>query len=124
MRGSAYAFVNSTHLQQKLAEIGIRYLHLKSLAPSQSIRDKQKEADDKAGVGKRSRVRLGSAFVEAYEAERLSEFDSARFIHELGPDAEVVALFCVEREPEACHRSLVAGRLHQDLGLTVEHLQP
>jgi hypothetical protein len=36
----------------------------------------------------------------------------------------VVALFCVEREPAACHRSLVAARLSRDLGLDVEHLGP
>jgi uncharacterized protein (DUF488 family) len=124
MRGSAYAFVNSARLQKKLAEMGIRYLHLKELAPSKGSRDKQKEEDRRIGTAKRSRERLGQAFVEAYESERLSVFDSARFVQGLGSNAEVVALFCVEREPEACHRSLVAGRLQQDLGVAVEHLQP
>jgi hypothetical protein len=31
-------------------------------------------------------------------------------------------LFCVEGNPEACHRSLVAERLHEDWGIPVEHL--
>jgi hypothetical protein len=30
----------------------------------------------------------------------------------------------VEREPDACHRSLLAERLVQDLGVEVIHLQP
>jgi uncharacterized protein (DUF488 family) len=123
MRGSKYAFVNSMRLQQRLGELGIRYVHLKELAPSQEVRDKQKEEDARTGIGKRSREQLGQAFIEAYRKERLSKFDSARFIEKLGPNAEVIALFCVEREPEACHRSLVAGRLQHDLALHVEHLQ-
>jgi len=39
-------------------------------------------------------------------------------------DATTVALFCVEREPAACHRSLVAERWQQDLGGQVIHLLP
>jgi len=35
-----------------------------------------------------------------------------------------VALFCVEREPAACHRSLLAERLGKDLGIEVEHIIP
>jgi hypothetical protein len=34
------------------------------------------------------------------------------------------ALFCVERDPEACHRSLIAQRLIEQHGVTVEHLRP
>lgn len=36
----------------------------------------------------------------------------------------VVALFCVEREPEACHRSIVGNRLAHDLGIPLEHIKP
>jgi uncharacterized protein (DUF488 family) len=124
VRGSTYAFANSKRLQKKLAEMGIRYMHVRELAPTQAVRDRQKEEDQRIGVGKRSRERLGQTFIEAYETECLSGFDSGRFIQGLGPGAEVVAFFCVERGPEACHRSLVAGRLQHDLGLSVEHLQP
>ena len=34
------------------------------------------------------------------------------------------ALLCVERDPEACHRSLVAKRLEHKHHLRVEHLRP
>lgn len=124
IRGSQYAFVNSVRLQNKLAELGIRYFHLKQLAPSQNTRNRQKEEDDIMGIGKRSRTTLGKTFIKAYKAERLADFNSGIFLTTLGRETRVLALFCVEREPDACHRSLVAARLQQDLGLPVEHLQP
>jgi hypothetical protein len=34
------------------------------------------------------------------------------------------ALFCVERDPEACHRSIVAERLAAEFGLPVTHIVP
>jgi hypothetical protein len=124
MRGSTYAFVNSSSLQRRLGELGIRYLHIKDLAPNQTIREKQKQEDKKLGVAKRTRTMLGQTFIRAYEKECLSTFDSREFIKELGNEAHVIGLFCVEREPEACHRSLAAKRLAQDLELLVEHIKP
>ena len=124
MRGSTYAFVNSTSLQKRLSELGIRYLHLKSLAPGQEIRDKQKQADEKLGIAKRTRTTLGSTFIRAYEQECLSAFSTVEFFEQLGQDTRVISLFCVEREPEACHRSLAAKRMAQDLDLQVEHIKP
>ena len=40
-----------------------------------------------------------------------------------GPDS-ASALLCVERDPEACHRSLVAARLRAEHGLPVSDLGP
>ncbi len=40
MRGSKYAFVNSSSLQKRLGELDIQYLHLKDLAPDHEIRAK------------------------------------------------------------------------------------
>lgn len=124
MRGSAYAFVNSTSLQQQLSELGIRYLHIKDLAPNQTIREKQKQEDEKLGVAKRARKELGQTFARAYEQECLSTFNSNEFIKKLGQNTYVIGLFCVEGEPEACHRSLAAKRLAQDLELEIEHIRP
>ena len=53
MRGSEYAFVNSESLQKQLRELGIRYIHVKNLAPSQAIREKQKHEDEMLGIAKR-----------------------------------------------------------------------
>jgi len=124
VRGRQYAFLNSSRLQGALAEIGIRYLHLKDLAPTQSVRDIQKRIDTETGTKKRDRSRLSPEFVRAYEAEVLGAFDPAVFEREIGADAKVVALFCVEGQPEACHRSLVADRLARELGVHVEHVRP
>jgi hypothetical protein len=37
MRGSTYAFVNSASPQRRLSELGLRYLHIKDLAPNQTM---------------------------------------------------------------------------------------
>ena len=124
LRGSAYAFANSRRLQERLASLGIRYIHMRELAPSSAVRDIQKVDDNRRGVGKRRRVALSPAFIQAYSAECLENFTVERFRAAVGPDAHVVALFCVEREPEACHRSVVADRLAAELGIQPLHMKP
>jgi uncharacterized protein (DUF488 family) len=124
MRGSLYAFVNSTRLQGELKDLSIRYIHSKELAPTQAIRELQTHEDEKLGIAKRMRTALGEAFIQAYEQECLSHFDSGQFLKNVGEEAQVIGLFCVERDPGACHRSLVAKRLVHDLGLQVEHIRP
>jgi hypothetical protein len=123
VRGSQYAFVNSTRLQQKLQELNIRYIHILDLAPSIETRAKQKQADTESNVTKRQRTGLSDSFISAYQEQCLKNFDSRTFIRSLG-DASVVALFCVEKDPQACHRSLVAQRLEADLGVIVKHILP
>jgi hypothetical protein len=34
------------------------------------------------------------------------------------------ALLCVERDPEACHRSLIVDRLAVEYGVRIDHLLP
>ncbi len=124
VRGTEYAFANSQRLQARLAKMGIRYVHCKDLAPDQATREVQYETDKAERTTKRLRKVLSPAFVEAYRRERLSGFDSRAFIAGLGDRARVVALFCVEGEPAACHRSLLAERLAGDLGASVRHIVP
>ena len=124
VRGAEYAFANSARLQDRLAEMGVRYLHRRDLAPSQEVRSQQVAADRAARTAKRQRATLSPAFAEAYMRERLHDFDSTAFVADLGEQARIVALFCVEREPAACHRSLLADRLAQDLGVLIRHLVP
>jgi len=123
VRGSEYAFVNSKRLQSKLTELGIRYLHFKEFAPSEALRQRQYAADKADHISKRKRTELSELFVRGYE-ESMRTFDSRKFVERLGPDALVVALFCVERAAAACHRSLLAERLRRDLGAAVMHLTP
>ncbi len=125
VRGKDYAFANSGRLQKRLAELGIRYLYFRELAPSPALRKRQTDADKAAGIAKRKRANLGEAFIAGYQ-EAMSGFDSRKFIESLGGEARVAALFCVERDPAACHRSLMAERLQKDLGpeIKLEHLLP
>ena len=113
MRGSEYAWANSSRLQAALAEAGIGYEHRLDLAPTTELRELQYREDAKAGIGKRSRDRLAPEYVDRYTREIL---DRA----ELEPPTRASALLCVERDPEACHRSLIAERL----GGSVTHLRP
>lgn len=124
MRGSLYTFANSARLQQSLATLDIRYRHLKELSPDLTLRELQKQADTMQGVTKRARVTLNRTFIEEYEQRYLSTFDARNFVERLELGVSVVALFCVEREPGACHRSLVAAKLAQTLGLEVEDIVP
>ena len=124
VRGREYAFANSQRLQARLAELGIRYIHRLDLAPSAATRAQQHAADEATHTAKRSRAILSPAFIESYHRERLAGFHAAAFLADLGSDVRVVALFCVEREPAACHRSLLAERLTHDLGVKVTHLTP
>ena len=120
VRGAEYAFANSARLQARLGELGIRYLHRRELAPPPALRQRQAEADVAENTAKRKRFVLSDAFIAGYQQERLTNFDSRQFIEGLGVEPRVVALLCVEREPGACHRSLLAERLKQDLGATIE----
>lgn len=124
VRGAAYAFANSQRLQKRLAELGIRYIHRQELAPSEDVRRRQFAEDKSNKIAKRKRTELGEAFRAAYQEEVLNQFDAQTFLNDLPPDARIVTLFCVEKEPAACHRSLLGGKLVQDLDLEIEHILP
>lgn len=104
VRGSEYAFVNSTRLQARLAELGIAYRHVPDLAPTTEIRERQYAADQEQGVTKRARLELGSTFKDLYTHDVLDRFNADAFRNSLGGTRRV-AFFCVEGAPAACHRS-------------------
>jgi len=122
LRGSQYAFANSTRLQHELASFGIAYRHFPELAPSIDTRAAQHAADSAGGVQKRSRETLSEEFKHRYITEVLGPFDSNAFRTTLGPDARRVVLFCVEGNPKACHRSLLADRLTMDWQIPIQDL--
>ncbi|MCY3549296.1 MAG: DUF488 domain-containing protein [Candidatus Poribacteria bacterium] len=124
VRGATYAFANSKRLQARLSELDIRYIYRKDLGPTKIVREKQAAADKATKTAKRKRTTLGEAFIEAYHTECLAEFEPQSLLDELESDAKVVALFCVETAPEACHRSLVADKLAQAFNLEVEDILP
>jgi len=122
LRGHLYAFANSKRLQTILGSLGIRYRHFRDLAPSDTVRRVQSLHDEAIGIQKRFRVQLTEEFKRLYRGECLAHFNSTEFVSRLGPDIHNVALFCVEAEPSACHRSLLADRLSVDLGIPITHL--
>jgi uncharacterized protein (DUF488 family) len=123
VRGSEYAWANAGRLQAALAEAGIEYSHHKELAPTTELRQLQYLEDDRLGVGKRSRSELAPEYVERYTREILDLVDLGPIVEEMPADGQA-ALFCVERDPEACHRSLVAQRLAERYGVAVTHIRP
>jgi uncharacterized protein (DUF488 family) len=122
VRGSEYAWANSRRLQAALAEASIAYTHLKELAPTTELRQLQYREDAKAGEGKRSRTTLAPEYARRYREEILDQADLGPIVRWVGESS--AALLCVERDPEACHRSLIAERLQTEWGFGVEHLRP
>jgi uncharacterized protein (DUF488 family) len=116
VRGSEYAWANARRLQAMLADAGIDYSHLPDLAPTTELRQLQYREDERRGVGKRSRAKLAPEYVERYTREILDTVDLGPVVEAL-PAAGAAALFCVERDATACHRSLIAARVAARYGV-------
>jgi uncharacterized protein (DUF488 family) len=123
VRGREYAWANAARLQAALAEGGIDYRHHRELAPTTELRELQYREDARQGVGKRSRTELAPEYRERYTREILDRVDLSQLVAEL-PARGIAALLCVERDPEACHRSIVAERLAAEHRVRVTHLRP
>ncbi len=122
VRGSDYAWANARRLEAALGEAGIVYNHLPELAPTTELREVQYREDDRRGEGKRSRSVLAEEYVRRYREEILDPVDLAPIVRFIGNSR--AALLCVERDPEACHRSLIAARLASEWDFQVEDLRP
>ena len=123
VRGREYAWANSRRLQASLAQAGIEYRHVKELAPTTELRQLQYLEDARLKVGKRSRVELAEAYKRRYTREVLDRVDLKAFLESV-PDEATPALLCVERDPRACHRSLIAARLHDQCGVAILNVVP
>jgi len=121
VRGPQYAWANSLRLQAALKQAAISYQHRPELAPTTELRHLQYREDDRLGVGKRSRVELAEEYRRRYLTEVLDSVDLVRLLESL-PDDRTSALLCVERDARACHRSLVAARLHAQFGVPLVNL--
>jgi uncharacterized protein YeaO (DUF488 family) len=122
VRGSEYAWANAARLEAALAEAGIGYRHHKELAPTTELRQLQYAEDESQGVGKRSRQQLAPEYRRRYREEILDKVDLVAVADNL-PPASAAVLLCVERDAEACHRSLIGEQLARD-GHRVFHLRP
>jgi uncharacterized protein (DUF488 family) len=123
VRGPEYAWANSRRLQAALADAGIAYEHHPELAPTTELRQLQYAEDARQRVGKRSRRELAAEYTRRYTTEILDRADLTSIVSAL-PSSGTAALLCVERDPEACHRSLIAQRLTEQHHVMIEHLRP
>jgi uncharacterized protein (DUF488 family) len=123
VRGSQYAWANSLRLQSALRAEGIAYRHCIELAPTTDLRQLQYREDARLGVGKRTREVLAPEYRRRYVEEILDRVDLGAFVRSL-PAERLSALLCVERDPQSCHRSIIAERLAVDYGADVTDLIP
>jgi uncharacterized protein (DUF488 family) len=123
VRGAQYAWANAQRLQRLLADARIGYEYHPELAPDTEMRQLQYRDDDAQGVGKRSRVRLAPEYVRQYTEEILDLVPLEPLVRQQ-PVHGIGALLCVEATAQACHRSLVAGRLAERFAFEVTHLEP
>jgi uncharacterized protein (DUF488 family) len=123
VRGPQYAWANSKRLQAALNEAGIGYRHLRELAPTTELRQLQYREDARLGFGKRNREVLADEYARRYEAEILDRVALEPIADSL-PREGRSALMCVEADPAACHRSLLAARLVGLVGGRVIDLLP
>jgi uncharacterized protein (DUF488 family) len=118
VRGRDYAWANSLRLQAALEQAGITYRHIPQLAPTTELRQLQYQEDERLHVGKRSRVELAEEYRRRYLHEVLDQVDLGAVLASL-PVKATSALLCVERDARACHRSLIAARLHDQYGVAL-----
>jgi uncharacterized protein (DUF488 family) len=123
VRGPEYAWANSRRLQTALTHARIAYEHHPELAPTTELRQLQYAEDDRLGVGKRSRRELAAEYTRRYITEILDRADLTPIVSALSSRG-TAALLCVERDPEACHRSLITQRLAEQHRVAIEHLRP
>jgi len=123
VRGKKYSFVNSIRLQNKLKELNINYLHIKELAPTSEIRDKQKEDDKQKNILKSERHKLGNVFINEYNNCILKNYDFSNLLSYIKENNyQNIVFFCVEKEFLACHRSLVANELKNKYNFHIQDI--
>jgi len=123
VRGKKYSFVNSIRLQNKLKELNIDYLHIKELAPTKKIRSKQKEDDKQKNILKRDRHMLGDIFINEYNDCILKNYNFDDLLSYIEKNNyHNIVFFCVEKEFNACHRSLVAHKLKNQYNFDIKDI--
>jgi uncharacterized protein (DUF488 family) len=97
-------------LGASLATRGIRYLHDRRLGTPKPGRD----------AARRGRT---EEMARIFAAHMQSDAARAGLADAVGlATSERVCLLCFEREPHACHRSIVARMIHGEIGQPIRHL--
>ena len=107
---SRKAGFSKTALASSLAEAGIAYVHLRGLGTP-------KPGRDAARAGRIAEMR---AIYEAHLEEPHASLELAQ-AGELALERKT-ALLCYEADPAGCHRAMVAERLVERHGFTIENL--
>ena len=103
--------------------MGIQYGYIIGLAPTQEIRDLQKQTDLNNHELKSERKQLGETFSKEYKSRILEKFDFNVLLEKLNQQgAHRIVFFCVEESAKACHRFLVTERLKNDFRFDVTNL--
>jgi uncharacterized protein (DUF488 family) len=107
---SRKAGFSKTLLAASLDEAGIAYVHLQKLGTPKAGRD----AARAGRIGEMRRI------FEDHLAEPAAQLELAK-AGEIASQRKT-ALLCYEADPNGCHRTIVAERLHESLGLEIENL--
>ena len=101
---------SKTQLASHLAEAGIGYRHLRGL-----------------GTPKRGREAARGGDIESFERIFRAHLQEPNALLDLGEALRLakerpICLLCLEREPENCHRLIVAKRMSKESGQQLVHL--
>jgi len=107
---SRRAGFSKTLLAASLAEAGIAYVHLRQLGTPKPGRE----------AARKGRIAEMTAIFEEHMTEPAAQLELAR-AKELASEKKI-ALLCFEADHQGCHRKILADRICEDLGCSVEHL--
>jgi len=104
---------SKNQLRNLLAEEGIDYIHFKTLGAPKEIRDRLRQN--------------GSwyEYVQGYERVLANRIEDIETLNNMARERRI-CLLCFERNPQECHRSLVAEKmqtLENSFNLKVEHIR-
>jgi uncharacterized protein (DUF488 family) len=105
---------SKTALQEILANKDIKYLNFNDLGASKEIREELYKSGDYR------------RFFRKYQRNISDKKDLLRAIHLLVANGKNVTLLCFERDPQKCHRKVVASEIKKldGNGLEVKHIVP
>jgi uncharacterized protein (DUF488 family) len=101
-------------LKETLGDKNIDYLNFQPLGAPKSLRDELYRSGDY------------DRFFQKYQDNISDKDDYLKSIYSLVDRGKKVALLCFERDPEKCHRKVVAEEIQKldGNGLTVQHIVP
>lgn len=107
---SRRAGFSKTVLAASLAEAGIDYVHLRDLGTPKPGRD----------AARHGRIEVMRRIYDDHLKEPAAQLQLAQ-AKDIARERKA-ALLCYEADPACCHRTIVAGRICEDLGCEVEAL--